>query len=173
LGLPPAFVLSQDQTLKLKTTSPFSIPDTDPGSLPNRYRHLNDQPFLDVRNLCTSIRRRTPDNYHCPMRASFPKRKQKTPPNSEADNRIIGQAKPALAADMQKAKTSNKRQTPRISLHHSNHVKERRKEPTGAPYTLARTPLDHLCYFARRGCLSRAGGGLCRTSRGVVQAVFL
>ena len=88
LGLPPAFVLSQDQTLKLKCAT-LAPPLRYLSALPHPRRPAvaPGLRILDVRTSAHIVLPARKDTSVC--RASCSKGTA-TPPNSEADTRIIG-----------------------------------------------------------------------------------
>ena len=116
LSLPPAFVLSQDQTLKLKRVW---------FALPLRYLERRDaRPVLDVRTsahhpaLSSQIKR------HRLLRASFPSRITTDQTNGEADTPIIDSRLEGRYANVQSIEMN---QTAHISLHHIKMSKSNRQ----------------------------------------------
>ena len=116
LSLPPAFVLSQDQTLKLKaalegaflTAEPLHIVRPPRGAGPKRHRLSCIRPLAETRH----------------------------PTNGEADTPIIGSP---LMSRYANVRPSIMNQTARISLHHHQNVKERRNTNNPSRHTLSAT----------------------------------
>ena len=121
LSLPPAFVLSQDQTLKLKA----SLSALPPGGLPE---HIRDT-ILDVKPKHISHNQDINPDCITSVLCSRPTKKQK-PQNSEADTHIIGQTKATLASRYVSGRSIEKRTKPPTylfkfpSLSNSNKTKQ-------------------------------------------------